>query len=142
MNRRTLVMILAVMAAGFATVSTAEAGGGGGKTKKNVIYVVNQQFANAPPVAQNVIWLPAGQAPLTTVPAITNLATFLAKGGHVLAPGGSTTFPNVAPGSGNVFVLDSVFVATGSAPYTVKSGTQLLYTVEGVDLTGTIRQLP
>ena len=142
MNRRTLVMVLAFMAAGFATVSTAEAGGGGGKAKKNVIFVVNQQVDTPPALAtQFVIWLPNGQNPTNQL-LVNNAVAFAAKGGKPLTVAGNVIFPNVAPGSGAVWVLDSFYNVTGSAPYTVKSGSQLAYTVTGGDGTGLIRQLP
>jgi len=134
-------MVLAFMAAGFATVSTAEAGGGGGKAKKNVIFVVNQQVDTPPALTtQFVIWLPNGQNPTNQL--LNNAVAFAAKGGKPLTVAGNVIFPNVAPGSGAVWVLDSLYNVTGSAPYTVKSGSQLAYTVTGGDGFGLIRQLP
>lgn len=139
MNRRTLLTILAVMAFGFATVSSAEAGGGGGKNKANVIYVVNQQFGTGV-VPQNVIWLPNGQTPVNQLIEGDGVA-FAAKGGKVLPLGGNVTFPRVAPGSGAVWLLDSTYGTQGSAPYKVKSGAKLAYSVGGSDDAGTIVQL-
>lgn len=137
MNRRTLVMALAVMVAGFATVSTAEAGGGGGKTKPNAIYIVNAQ-AGAPNPAQLVIWLPTA----STLPVTGTYDELYAAGAKYIAPGQTLKmFPNVAPGSGNVWVFPFQGLAPGAAipfashskPYTVKSGTTLGYTISGLD---------
>ncbi len=141
MNRRTLITALAVMAFGFATVSTAEAGGGGGKTKKNAIYIVNAQAIAEP--AQLVIWLPNSSTLATT----GTYDQLIAAGAKYIGPGQTLKlFPNVAPGSGHVYVFPSQGVQLGtvvpgpddSEPYTVKSGTTLGYTIAGVDGAATI----
>ncbi len=140
MNRRTLLAVLAVFAFGFAMESSVEAGGVG--NKPNAIYVVNQQFGGGE-LAQNVIWLPTGQTPANQ--GILSAVPFLAKGGRSLPPGGSVTFPNVAPGSGQVWLLNNAYVVQNGgvgAPYTVKSGTRLAYSVGGTNAAGTIVQVP
>jgi len=134
-------MVLAVMAAGFATVSTAEAGGGGGKTKPNAIYIVNAQAA--PELNQLVIWLPNSSTLATT----GNYNQLYAAGAKYIAPGQTKKlFPNVASGSGQVYVFASQGILAGTvvpgvnaqSPYTVKSGTNLGYTIAGTDGLATI----
>ena len=129
MNRRMLMVVLAVVALGFVTGSTAEAGGGGGGSKKaNRITVQNNQaVGNAD---MGVIWLPNDQDPRTWTQA-----KFLAKGGKPVSAGKSHTFPNVAPGAGKVWVFSSVGVPplSDSEPYSVKGGSSLNYEITGDD---------
>lgn len=139
MHRRFLLTILAVLAFGVATVPNAEAGGGGGKTKANAIYIVNAQAAVEP--AQLVLWVPNGGVS----PVGQSYAQLYARGAKLIAPGQTLKlFPNVAPGSGQVYVFNfqvapALFPAAPvSAPYTVKSGTVLGYTIAGVDGAATI----
>lgn len=128
MNRRTLMAVLAVVALGFVMSSTAEAGGGGGSKKNATIKVNNGQLAPNDPVG--VIVLPGNKTP---DPAWNTVAKFQAAGGKVVSAGQSVSF-SVAPGFGNVWVINSDGApAPVNSPYNVSTGKTYTYLILGTD---------
>ncbi len=136
MNRRTLMAVLAVVALGFVTGSTAEAGGGGG-TKKSVTIRVNNGQVGQPD--QGVIVLPKNQVPN----GLWTPAQFIAAGGQTVSGGNTVSF-KLAPGWGNVWVIGNVvgpvYNVGAPAPYTVSAGKTYTYLLGGTDLVPTVKQ--
>jgi hypothetical protein len=139
MNRRILMTVLAVVALGFVTGSTAEAGGGGGGAKKSATIYVNNGQAVSQVNQMAVISLPNGQTPN---PAWTS-SQFLAAGGQVVSAGASVKPIKLAPGWGNVFTWDStnlapVGPAVAMQPYSLSAGKSSTYQIGGTNALPTL----